>query len=139
MAARQRIPSKIDHADAVFNVSAVSFLLAGLVGGRPDAIRLGLRDRLHQPYRAPLIGPVTEAFEEGMKRWWRENAETRAANVHPDPATFGIDLGERFDPAGGLRTGVDAPGGGHPPLGRMGAGRCAAGSAGIVLYTGGGD
>lgn len=36
--------------------------------------------------------PVSEAFEAGMKRWWRENAASRAPNVHPDPATFGIDL-----------------------------------------------
>jgi hypothetical protein len=38
--------------------------------------------------------PVTEAFETGMRRWWRENAETRAENVHPDPTEFGIDLAQ---------------------------------------------
>jgi hypothetical protein len=36
--------------------------------------------------------PISEEFEAGMHRWWRENAETRAPSVHPDPATFGIDL-----------------------------------------------
>jgi len=36
--------------------------------------------------------PVSEEFETGMRRWWQENAETRAASVHPDPASFGIDL-----------------------------------------------
>jgi hypothetical protein len=36
--------------------------------------------------------PVTPAFEAGMARWWQEYAATREANVHPDPATFGIDL-----------------------------------------------
>ncbi|MEX5635063.1 sulfotransferase family protein [Parafrankia sp. FMc2] len=41
-----------------------------------------------------LEEPVTEEFEAGMKRWWRENAEKREANVHPDPATFGIDIDE---------------------------------------------
>jgi hypothetical protein len=35
--------------------------------------------------------PVVEEFEEGMRQWWRENAEAREPNVHPDPATFGID------------------------------------------------
>ncbi|CUU59253.1 Sulfotransferase family protein [Parafrankia irregularis] len=35
--------------------------------------------------------PVTPEFEAGMARWWRENAESREPNVHPDPATFGID------------------------------------------------
>ena len=36
--------------------------------------------------------PVTEAFEAGMRGWWRENAEQRERNVHPDPAAFGLDL-----------------------------------------------
>jgi len=35
--------------------------------------------------------PVSETFETGMQRWWKENAASRTANVHPDPATFGID------------------------------------------------
>jgi len=39
-----------------------------------------------------LREPVTEAFETGMRRWWREQAEARPENVHPDPAVFGIDL-----------------------------------------------
>jgi hypothetical protein len=41
--------------------------------------------------------PVTEEFEAAMQRWWRENAEPRTRNVHPDPAAFGIDL-ERVRP-----------------------------------------
>jgi len=36
--------------------------------------------------------PVTPEFEAGMRRWWKENAENRTPNIHPDPATFGIDL-----------------------------------------------
>ena len=35
--------------------------------------------------------PVTEEFEHGMERWWRENAERRESNVHSDPADLGID------------------------------------------------
>ena len=45
--------------------------------------------------------PVTPDFEAGMQRWWRDNAEDRVENVHPDPATFGLDLDEvrtRFAP-----------------------------------------
>jgi hypothetical protein len=36
--------------------------------------------------------PVTETFEAGMQRWWREHAESRAQNVHPEPEAFGIEL-----------------------------------------------
>jgi hypothetical protein len=38
--------------------------------------------------------PVTPAFEDGMRRWWEQNAERREVNVHPDPAEFGLDLDE---------------------------------------------
>jgi hypothetical protein len=36
--------------------------------------------------------PVSPAFEAGMARWWAENAENREANVHPHPATYGLDV-----------------------------------------------
>jgi len=51
------------------------------------------RDPLGEVARlyAWLGEPVTEEFEAGMRGWWRENAEQREPNVHPDPAAFGID------------------------------------------------
>src|SRR5262245_61532037 len=38
--------------------------------------------------------PVSDAFEAGMRQWWTEHAQTREANVHPDPSAFGLDLDE---------------------------------------------
>ncbi|MEV5845434.1 sulfotransferase [Streptomyces sp. NPDC051985] len=38
--------------------------------------------------------PVTEEFEAGMARWWKENSEKREPNTHPDPAYFGLDVDE---------------------------------------------
>ena len=35
--------------------------------------------------------PVSQEFESAMRAWWESSGET-AANAHPDPATFGIDL-----------------------------------------------
>ena len=35
---------------------------------------------------------VTPDFEANMLRWWKENAENREPNVHPDPSAFGLDL-----------------------------------------------
>jgi len=34
--------------------------------------------------------PVTPEFEAGMQQWWQAEAATRAANTHPDAATFGL-------------------------------------------------
>jgi hypothetical protein len=38
--------------------------------------------------------PVTDEFEAGMRAWWQTNAETREANIHPEPEEFGLDLDE---------------------------------------------
>src|SRR5262249_31187207 len=36
--------------------------------------------------------PVSPAFEAGMARWWKDNAENREPNIHPPPSTYGLDL-----------------------------------------------
>ncbi len=38
--------------------------------------------------------PLSEQFEQGMRRWWQENTEQRQDRERPDPATYGIDLDE---------------------------------------------
>jgi hypothetical protein len=38
--------------------------------------------------------PVTDEFESGMRDWWKTNAATREANIHPEPDEFGLDLDE---------------------------------------------
>ncbi len=47
--------------------------------------------------------PVSAEFEAGMERWWREHAEHREENVHPDPEVFGLDLGKVGDQFEGYR------------------------------------
>ena len=56
--ARAALPAQYDRADAVFNVGRLGLLLQGLATGRRDWIRLGMEDKLHQPYRFPLIRGV---------------------------------------------------------------------------------
>jgi hypothetical protein len=36
--------------------------------------------------------PVSDAFESGMRRWWKENAENREPSSHAAPEAFGLDL-----------------------------------------------
>ena len=38
--------------------------------------------------------PVSDEFADGMARWWHDNNDDRAENVHPDPSEFGLDLDE---------------------------------------------
>lgn len=53
--ARRVLPLQISRADAIFNLSATALLLSALHNSDWDALRLALQDRLHQPFRAPLI------------------------------------------------------------------------------------
>lgn len=62
--ARQALPAELTMADAVYNVSRSSLLTGALACGRLDLIGAAMRDRLHQPYRAPLV-PGMEAVLAG--------------------------------------------------------------------------
>ncbi|MEX2414775.1 MAG: homoserine kinase [Paenibacillaceae bacterium] len=53
--ARQVLPKQVLMKDAVFNVSHSSLLVAALCTGNLPAIRLAMKDALHQPYRSTLI------------------------------------------------------------------------------------
>jgi homoserine kinase len=53
-AARAALPERVPIADAVANVASAATLTLGLATSDWDLISAGLRDRLHQPYRAHL-------------------------------------------------------------------------------------
>lgn len=61
--ARRILPAAVSHQDAAFTAGRMAFLMAGLLGGRHEALAIGAQDRLHQDHRASLIGPVEQAFE----------------------------------------------------------------------------
>lgn len=53
--ARSKLPSTIPHADGTFNVQAAASLALGLERRDPELIAAGMRDRLHEPYRAQMF------------------------------------------------------------------------------------
>jgi homoserine kinase len=53
--ARAALPEQVAHADAAHTAGRAALLVAALEGGRADAIADALDDRLHEPYRAPLV------------------------------------------------------------------------------------
>jgi homoserine kinase len=67
-AARGALPAEVPMPDAVFNVAHASLLMLGLAGGDWELITAGLRDRLHQPYRADLY-PRSAALLERATSW----------------------------------------------------------------------
>jgi homoserine kinase len=60
--ARGVLPATLSRADAVFNVQRTALLLQAIHTGRLDAIAAALDDRLHQPYRAPLVPGLADAL-----------------------------------------------------------------------------
>ncbi|MDO4288359.1 MAG: homoserine kinase [Eubacterium sp.] len=58
--ARRAIPKKIYHKDAAFNVSRASMTYLALADGLPDILKESMKDKLHQPYRIPLIDHYDE-------------------------------------------------------------------------------
>ena len=61
-AARHALPQQYSRADAVFNVQRVALLVAALRDGNFDVLAEAMRDRMHQPYRAPLVPGFAEAL-----------------------------------------------------------------------------
>lgn len=59
-AARGALPVHVPHGDAAFNVGRAAALTAALIAGKDDVLNWATEDRLHQPYRYPLI-PGAEA------------------------------------------------------------------------------
>ncbi|HEX7055627.1 MAG TPA: homoserine kinase [Bacilli bacterium] len=59
--ARGLLPKQVAMQDAVHNLSHSSLLVAALATGNLSLLEFAMRDRLHQPYRAPLI-PGMEAI-----------------------------------------------------------------------------
>jgi homoserine kinase len=58
-AAREVLPDNVARQDAVYNVSRLGLLVASLGSGNwrenPQILKTALQDKLHQPYRAPLM------------------------------------------------------------------------------------
>lgn len=62
--ARAALPKEISYKDGVFNVGRTSLLMAALISGDFDLIKLACKDRLHQKYRGKLIEDFNQIIEK---------------------------------------------------------------------------
>lgn len=105
-AARALLPERYERSDAVYNIQRAALLAAALATNRLDLLRVASADRIHQPYRAPLVpgfaamlalelpgllsvtlsgaGPSVLALVS-------ENADGVAAALHDEFAREGLD------------------------------------------------
>jgi homoserine kinase len=58
--ARSVLPDTYSRNDVVFNVQRSALLVAALVTGTTSAFPSALEDRIHQPYRCPLVPGLDE-------------------------------------------------------------------------------
>lgn len=61
--ARSSLPKEVSHRDAVYNLSRASLFSASLLTGKYENLRTAVDDKLHQPYRLPLIPHADEVFK----------------------------------------------------------------------------
>lgn len=60
--ARSCLPKEIPHKDAVFNLSRAALFSASLLTGKFENLKTAVDDKLHQPYRLPLIPNADMVF-----------------------------------------------------------------------------
>ena len=92
-AARRVLPREIPHADGVFNTCHSTAVLAALISGDMALLGRAMKDRLHEPYRAPLVRGMAACV-----------AAARAAGAHaaalsgsgPTIVAFATDGEERI-------------------------------------------
>ena len=69
--ARAVLPETFSREDAVFNSSRAALLVASLITGKLDNLKMAIDDRIHQPYRKVLINDMdnifAKAYELGAK------------------------------------------------------------------------
>lgn len=61
---RSVLPNQLARSDAIANVSHLALMVASLINGYDDGLKLGFKDRLHQPYRGPLIKNYDEIMDK---------------------------------------------------------------------------
>lgn len=61
---RSVLPDIVSRKDAIGNISHLGLLVASLINGHDEGLRIGFHDHLHQPYRGSLI----EGYDKIMGR-----------------------------------------------------------------------
>ena len=61
--ARKVLPKEIPHKDAVYSASRAAMLVGSLITGHFENLPEALEDKLHTPYRLPLIPGASEALK----------------------------------------------------------------------------
>lgn len=64
--AREVLPKSVDFADAIYNTSRSTLLIASIATGQFEMLRVAMKDKLHQPYRTALIPGFEDVAEAAI-------------------------------------------------------------------------
>jgi homoserine kinase len=64
---RKVLPQKVDLSEAIFNLSRSALLVNALQNSDWEVLAEAMKDRLHQPYRAPFIPGIGDMFSQIKK------------------------------------------------------------------------
>lgn len=65
--ARGVLPNKLSMKDAIFNISRTALITSAIINGDSGLLKNAMEDRVHQPYRAPLIPGLMDIITEVSK------------------------------------------------------------------------
>ncbi|WP_018132436.1 homoserine kinase [Effusibacillus pohliae] len=102
---RKALPPAVPHADAVSNVNRASLMVAALVDGDLELFCELMEDRLHEPYRMPLIPGMKEAIARAKKA-----GALAAVLSGSGPALIAFCRGEGADVGAALQSGFRSEG-----------------------------
>ena len=100
-AARAALPKQVPIGDAVFNMGRALLVVEALRTGDLDLLGKAMEDRLHQPYRLPLIPRAAEAMAAARQAGAAATAISGAgpsviAFTAGDPSQVGLRNGGRI-------------------------------------------
>ena len=105
--ARDILPARVSRADAIFNISRASLLIAAMATGSIGHLRVAMEDCLHQPYRRKLFPAMEEIIEAAVAAGAAGAALSGAGS---SILAFALGCEERIAEAmsmAGARAGVD--------------------------------
>lgn len=103
--ARAALPATLSIPDAVFNIGHAALVVEALRSGDLPLLRQALQDRLHQPYRLPLIPGALQALAAAARF-----GPAAMSGAGPGLIVFGMDTAVLEDAAQAMRSAFEEAG-----------------------------
>jgi len=106
---RVALPKSVSHKDAAFNAGHAALFSVALSTGDFEKLRVAVKDKLHQPYRAAYIDNMEEIFSEAYKNgayavWLSGSGPTIIAMCDKENQSFSENMNAYFNSVGEKRS-----------------------------------